>query len=502
MAAIERVLVVLTAGVAVIYLIMNLVAMVNRMRKPKGRWIQVLALCLLPSVSDAAGRVFSDGFEDGTHNAWNQSDFRDWCDIVTSALDAGAGPHAKKFCVAWLLWCVLAPPLVYAAPSISGVSGTVTHGGSITITGSSFGSKGGTNANKPLLWADFETSINPSSLGHLTTWDETENLSRQTSAPQYGISAGNVIGTWSSGVRSFSFGVTHTMTKLYQSGKRRMSAAGTDNQKFFRIWNDASTNTVASTSNGGIILDELCVQSGRFQAVSLPGNAWEMHEFLWKQSTSNDGGLTTGNGYFEFLQNGSQEMYLDDLCTHTTANYGQGNKLRVIDTYTDSSHLQPDGTNVWMDDLYVDDTWARVIIGNASTLATSTTTREVQIPSAWSANSITVTVNRGAFGASANAYLYVVDSNNAVNATGYAITFGAGGGGGTLALFLEWAMVIGGLLYHVRKPLLSAVLVLSSVSTVAIATTSTKAKHLTTQATIKALTTLTAIMRRGGPHGS
>lgn len=328
---------------------------------------------------------------------------------------------------------LLFPALALAAPSISSTSGTITHGGSVTITGTGFGSKGGGNANKPQLWADFESSVNPTSLGVITSWDETENLSRQTSAPQYGISAGNVIGTWNSGsgIRSFSFGVLHNTTKMYLSGKRRFSAANTDNQKFFRIWSDQGTDTVASTNLDGIILDEYCTsQSGRYQPVSLPGNAWEMHEFFWKQSTSNDGGLTSGNGYYQFLQDGSESQEISSLCTHTTANYGQGNKLRVMDNFTDSAALQPNGTNVWMDDLYFDDTWAHVIIGNASTLAASTTTREVQIPSAWSDTSITVTVNRGAFGASASAYLFVVDSNNVVS-SGYAITFGAGGGGGS-----------------------------------------------------------------------
>lgn len=43
----------------------------------------------------AAGRVFYDGFEDGTTNAWapgSSSGYYAKCDVVTSALDAGVGP--------------------------------------------------------------------------------------------------------------------------------------------------------------------------------------------------------------------------------------------------------------------------------------------------------------------------------------------------------------------------------------------------------------------------
>lgn len=408
--------------------------------------------------------------------------------------------------ITWLLACALSltPSLSEAAPSISSTSGTITHGSSITITGSSFGSKGGSDANKPLLWADFESSINPTSLGVITSWDETENLSRQTSAPQYGISAGNVIGTWDSGTgkRSFSFGVLRTMSTLYLSGKRRFTESGTSNQKFFRIWADTGSDTLNITVNGGMVYDEFCTtQSGRFQGVTLPANAWEMHEFLWQQSTSNDVGKTSGNGYIEFIQNGNQAQLIDTLCTDIAANYGQGNKLRVFDNFTDSAALQPDGTNVYMDDFYLDDTWARVIIGNASTLAASTT-REVQIPSAWSSTSITATVNRGSFGPSASAYLYVVDSNNVVNTTGYAITFGSGGGGGgggasqSVVLFIEWAMVISGVLYHFRKPLLGAILVASSASVSMATVTTEHTKKIATRTAINTLQTVSSLIER------
>lgn len=48
MAVIERVVAVITAGIAVIYIIMNLVAMFKRMRKPKEPWLLLLLLVLAP----------------------------------------------------------------------------------------------------------------------------------------------------------------------------------------------------------------------------------------------------------------------------------------------------------------------------------------------------------------------------------------------------------------------------------------------------------------------
>jgi chitodextrinase len=42
--------------------------------------------------SSVGGRIFYDGFDDGTTNKWNQDDFRNRCQVVTSAADGGPGP--------------------------------------------------------------------------------------------------------------------------------------------------------------------------------------------------------------------------------------------------------------------------------------------------------------------------------------------------------------------------------------------------------------------------
>src|SRR5207248_10898297 len=60
----------------------------------------------------------------------------------------------------------------------------------------------------------------------------------------------------------------------------------------------------------------------------------------------------------------------------------------------------------------------------------ASTIREVQIPTAWSGSSISLTVNLGKFQTGQTAYLYVVDSNGQANSAGVPITVGSGGGGG------------------------------------------------------------------------
>ena len=53
-----------------------------------------VATFLLAPSALAAGRVFYDGFESGNTNLWQQDDYRDRCQVTTSAADGKAGPFA------------------------------------------------------------------------------------------------------------------------------------------------------------------------------------------------------------------------------------------------------------------------------------------------------------------------------------------------------------------------------------------------------------------------
>lgn len=74
----------------------------------------------------------------------------------------------------------------------------------------------------------------------------------------------------------------------------------------------------------------------------------------------------------------------------------------------------------WGDDFYADITQARVELGD-SALFSSCTHREIQIPTAWSANSIIINVNQGSFKNCDTAYLFVIDKDGIVNSNGYMV---------------------------------------------------------------------------------
>lgn len=70
-------------------------------------------------------------------------------------------------------------------------------------------------------------------------------------------------------------------------------------------------------------------------------------------------------------------------------------------------------TSTWMDfdDIYMDNTLARVELGNTENFAACTIT-EVQPAQSWADDQVTVTINRGQFKSGETVWLYVIDRNN------------------------------------------------------------------------------------------
>jgi hypothetical protein len=69
------------------------------------------------------------------------------------------------------------------------------------------------------------------------------------------------------------------------------------------------------------------------------------------------------------------------------------------------------GALIYVDDVYIDTSWARVELGNASTYAASTH-REIQVATTWADGSVSVTFNPGSFASGSTAYLFVTDANS------------------------------------------------------------------------------------------
>lgn len=322
---------------------------------------------------------------------------------------------------------IFSPIISFSYPLINTPPKTLSPGQQVTIIGSGFGVK---SPAAPIIWANFNNgSVSPSSLGQRISWDASDftNVNTTNLLPN---STGNVVGVWNSniGAKSFSFRIDKTYwSTVYHFQKRYFDFDATGNQKYWRLWPVSGSNDMlalwhGATAGGGLCYNEYEASTGISGNVngyqgSFPGkNQWIQEEFTWKFAGGN--GLNkvgtpdpTGcTGYWDYRVNGVANQHRENVCNSTN------NQVQLrTDNFTDSAYLPPDGSKVYMDDIYIDDTLARVMIGNNSTLATSTHI-EPQIPSAWSDTSITVTVNMGSFQTGESVYLFVVDASGTASA--------------------------------------------------------------------------------------
>lgn len=116
---------------------------------------------------------------------------------------------------------------------------------------------------------------------------------------------------------------------------------------------------------------------------------------------------------------------------HVTHDAGSGQWRYVligqsINNELDANGLDANGVNdidMYYDDLYIDNTQARVEICSGSAW-TARGTCEIQIPqTTWNDTQIQIKINQGSFADNSSAYLYVVDENGNVNANGKSVFF-------------------------------------------------------------------------------
>ena len=117
------------------------------------------------------------------------------------------------------------------------------------------------------------------------------------------------------------------------------------------------------------------------------------------------------NGQFSFTLDGVK--YVDTTIKYTPrANWNI--EHQVIESSSDS--------RLYIDDFFIDNTWARVLIANSASCLTASHS-EIQPATTWSATSLSVRANTGTFSAGP-AFACVVDSQNRVS-RGFAITIDA-----------------------------------------------------------------------------
>ncbi len=330
----------------------------------------------------------------------------------------------------------------WGAPSISGVSGTVDHGESVTITGTGFGTK---STAAPIVWD------NCSGEDPLALWDGNYNsLSGDDYVGNYRTPAqvGRGVSTAHAHVSKYFCGAHYPATGPTDGRnigliKRRVISIPAYTYAYWYertdpLWSWDLSDTDNNYKMYAYSTGDMPYSGSTyhyFEKISATaGDGYDFHEVITPQNIWAAGWADLASGWHKFeiefridnTPSGYVKVWVDGVlkinASFTSDNWDGTSRNDMIGGYVRDNGA----TTQWryFNDLYIDYTPQRVMIGNANTLAGCTTLREVQIPSAWSDTEITCTVNQGGFEDESTAYLYVFDAAGASNETGYPVTFG------------------------------------------------------------------------------
>lgn len=324
------------------------------------------------------------------------------------------------------------------AVSISGTSGTWSHGNTVTISGSGFGTKA---TAAPYLWDTVGNIPSYGSSGVVPVggaypWGQnsgdndackvqitTSGLrhSRLTKQYVHAPTSANIPPLFGRpGVAMGSAGQFGQYISFYT----RSNASWIGSTKIVRFSDNASLGNYqySHTNQQHYLYDSSAgvYRMNRWTPFGADDGSWYRVEW-WLQQSS-----------ITMYRNGSvrvsSAIVVNDFPTGTDMTpWPMPVSLRYVyhlGGYELSASADR-GPTTWFNEIYLDSTPQRVEIGNASTWA-ACSVREPSVPSAWSDTAITATVNLGAHPNSGPAYLYVFDSTNTPNTNGYPITLGSG----------------------------------------------------------------------------
>ncbi len=184
-----------------------------------------------------------------------------------------------------------------------------------------------------------------------------------------------------------------------------LNAQGAENSKF-RITPEGTDGTTWSGQFTNQILYQLPKE-------------WKVEELQYQTS-----GISVKDGIFNFYQKGI--LGTDNKFTNRKPDEvdSNGKTISFSRRYNSivqsqvSHNVQP-GSVMYYDQLYVDDTWHRVVISKGSTWA-SRENVEIQIPAEWSDNQIVINTNLAGLNITETPlYLYIVDKNGVANENGF-----------------------------------------------------------------------------------
>ena len=335
----------------------------------------------------------------------------------------------KRAVALFLVWVALCPALAPAVPAISAVSGTVQHGGLVTLTGTGFGTRPNNNTNS-LAWQGSQylnSRFKDFADGSLTSngwaiWVTSTGLSTQNGGPSQSGKYYSV-NNFDDGEERRGISINNPTGQKFYISFKFMVPAGSQSGKLWRVYGASPFVSIfLSTGGSDYTIRGASECSGGAgcgagtewgQAPALTPGTWARLEFVadtvastFKVYLNSTNLVVNRTDWFptNFSAFTDQLMMFPNMMDNST----RGEGIAGSYNYTD---------------IFVDWTLARIDLCTGSTFAARGNC-ETQIPVTWGDTGISTRVNKGAL-TDGTRYLYVYDATGTPNATGYAVTLGA-----------------------------------------------------------------------------
>lgn len=331
-----------------------------------------------------------------------------------------------------LLLIILLPSICHSAPAISTVS-TFNGGSSVTVTGS-WNSDGD---NTPMVWDNFESGSLNSTLNstpQIGSW----GLNSTPSPTIYSNAAAR------SGSRS-----AYSKPDRTGAANVNISSLSTVDKAIWSFWfrfdlgGQPTGSQVKTHQLYGLLSDATC----DFGPGVMSGGTNGLYGWLtYNIASGSDCSTGYHKSYYPFYPTENQWHYTEMTLQRSSADgVEDGTIILTFDgvkvyNYPGNILTRKDGQNwqvakvlydikndlklasMFVDDVYFNDSWSRVVLGNAPVYSDCTEI-DIQPVTAWTGLSITILANPGDRSTGDPAYLFVIDADN-IPSAGKAITIG------------------------------------------------------------------------------
>lgn len=311
---------------------------------------------------------------------------------------------------------------IAAADSLPIVTNASQSAGTLTITGSNFGAGKVT----PLLWDTFESGSNGATIAaspQAGSWDAATGpapLAASTYSTAQAHSGSKSLYSPRTAGEYGNFAVALPDSPRFCQGFwfRYNRPAGIGQVRLAEVWGTYRVGDynpgVMIGSDGGAWSGHVALENtGTTHSATFTGPSqddWHQYEAILQQSD-----VGVANGRVTVRIDGATVYDKRDIITRERP----GERWERAHFLSAMTGFLDDSAQTWIDEAYINDSWSRVELGNASTYAACTQTA-IQPLASWADGSITATLNPGAF--SGTVYAYVTTADGAVNANGVAVS--------------------------------------------------------------------------------